>query len=206
MLEQARRVKRCHAEINGPFDNARISMRAFMGACHKEQLFLGCIPKAPQISDLIQLPLWVPSRKYNVQQKTACSPPWFSPPCVSRIPEKFPSALLQFYCPPCLPDNARNFFWKLYIDTDFYVVVSAVSVVFLLPLTVMEVSDPSTQVLMDKGNCYFRCASFGEKKKKSDCHSYAHGLMDSLRVFILDYLTAVLRFSSFRCDFGMNND
>lgn len=109
MLEQAQRVKYHHAEINGPFDNARISMRAFMGARHKEQLFLGCIPKAPQISDLIQLPLWVPSRKCNVQQKMACSPPWFPPPHVSGIPEKFPSVLLWFYCPLCLLDNARNY-------------------------------------------------------------------------------------------------
>jgi len=110
MLEQARRVKYCDAEINGPFDNARISMQAFMGACHKEQLFLGCIPKAPQISDLIQLPLWVPCRRCNIQQKTACPPSWFSPLCVSGIPEKFPSVLLQFYCPLCLPDSARNYF------------------------------------------------------------------------------------------------
>lgn len=81
-----------------------------MGACHKEQLFLGRIPKAPQISDLVQLPLWVRSRKFNVQQKTACSPPWFSPPRVPGIPEKFPSVLLWFYCLLCLPDNAKNYF------------------------------------------------------------------------------------------------
>lgn len=67
MLEQARRVKYCHGEINGPFDNVGISMGAFMGACRKEQLVLGCIPKAPQISDLIQLPLM------GSQQKMQCS-------------------------------------------------------------------------------------------------------------------------------------
>lgn len=59
-------------------------------------------------------------------------------------------------------------------------------------LTVMKMSDPSTQVLMDKGNYYFQYVSF-KKKKKSDFHLYAHGFMDSLRVFILHYLTAVLR-------------
>lgn len=136
MLEQARRVKYCHGEINGPFDNAGISMGAFMGACRKEQLVLGCIPKAPQISDLIQLPLWVPSRKCNVQQKMARSPPWFSPPCVSGISEEFPSALLWFYFPLCLPHIGRNYFWELNVDTDFYVVVSVIAAMFLLLLTV----------------------------------------------------------------------
>lgn len=47
--------------------------------------------------------------------------------------------------------------------TDFYVVSSAFAVVCLLLLTVMTISDPSTQVLIEKGNCYFHVISFRKK-------------------------------------------
>lgn len=64
-----------------------------------------------------------------------------------------------------------------YVVTGFYVVVPGVAVVFLQPLTVMEISDPSAQVLIPKGRSYFQHVPFTKKKKKSGFHLYTHGFM-----------------------------
>lgn len=85
-------------------------------------------------------------------RKMAYSLLWFSAPQVSGIPEKFPSVFLQFYCPlnfQVLPEISL----LSSTLTDFYVVTSAFAVRFLLLLTVMKISDPSAQVLIDKGYC-----------------------------------------------------
>lgn len=68
---------------------------------------------------------------------------------VSGIPDQFHSVFLQFYCPlnfQLLPEiTLQNS-----TLTDFYVFPSAFAVVCLLLLTVMKISDPSTQVLIEK--------------------------------------------------------
>lgn len=51
-----------------------------------------------------------------------------------------------------------------YTDADFYAVISGMAVVFLRPLTVMEISDPSAQVLIPKGKRYFQRVPFRKKK------------------------------------------
>lgn len=104
----------------------------------------------------------LPAENAIFSRKMAFSLPWFSAPQVSGIPEKFPSVFLQFYCPlnfQLLPEISL----LSSTLTGFYVVTSAFVMVFLMLLTVMKISDPSTQVLIDKGNCYFQCMSFRKK-------------------------------------------
>lgn len=72
-LKQTHWVKYCRHAVSGIVDNARIAMKAFMGACHKEQLFPDCIPKTHQISNLIELAIRAPSRRCTIQHKTALS-------------------------------------------------------------------------------------------------------------------------------------
>lgn len=107
--------------------------------------------KLPRYLMSYNYPCGLPAENAIFSRKMTYSLPWFSAPHVSGIPEKSPSVFLQFYCPlnfQLLPEISL----LSSTLTDFYVVTSTLAMVFLL-LTVMKISDPSTQVLIDKGYC-----------------------------------------------------
>lgn len=104
-----------------------------------------------------------PAENATFSRKAACSFPWFSARQVSGTPDQFPSVFLQSYCPlnfQLLPETTL----QSSTLTDFYVFPSAFAVVCLLLLTMMKISDSSTKVLIEKGNCYFQSMSSRKKK------------------------------------------
>lgn len=93
MLGQAWRVQGCHPEIRGILTIAGFRWRPSWEHVTRSSYFLDASQKLPIY--LISYNYTSMGPQQNVQQKTACSPPWFSPPHVSGVPEKFPSVLFQ---------------------------------------------------------------------------------------------------------------
>lgn len=164
--------------------------------------FLDASQKFPRYLVSCSNPYGLPAENATFSRKVACSFPWFS---ASRfwyswsISFCLPSVLLSSK----LPAIARNYFTKFY--TDWFLCFSF-SLCCGVPAAVNCDEDfrPFNSSLDRESNCYFQCMSF---RKKITWFSFVpfHGFVDSLRVFILDHLIAVLRLLSFRCDFGMNS-